>query len=560
MPINHVLLVVTIILLVAITIIVIILWRPIFDNKQKYGSWQPGLPSECIMKGSSCEAGGTRTVTETCVPTARGVGCLNNQGKQVYGTRTVVQHCQPLCQASVFQVMDTSPCIISGIPVSMCVQPGTTGTRTITSQCTLNESQGVNMCTRVEVVPIIGPTGEPGMGSKLVVYQPGETITETINCTDYENPICGRWIFEEPAPLNFSVCQANRNIFLQDSCELSTTIPEISSTLIEGYAIEALECSTGSTQTSETETSVNCSQLVPPECHDTSVDPATVAAGTFDPDLLGIQCAEINSDLDRPSCLTLCRKQISNPEVFSGVASGNFKELLTSLVYIQIPSRGYLNVQQTPPVDQLGVIHRDTISFPTVDGNISPLQLIDLEATDGRDCATEERQFATSCLLRLGYRSEVSSSIVKCQIAITQSADYVGWMIRDPEDSSTPKWIKMQTEYGKEGVLAKDAPEFQVVITSPFTPEKVSGFPANMLGTMNVSLKTATGGDLIVPLVDINRAGDTIIGNFTLNNVQAYLFPLDTDLSTRQDRTPGNCNLQYDPNGFVFQPLGDWQW
>ena len=560
MQINNVILVVAIILIIAVIIIVIVLWRPIFDNKQKYGVWQAELPSECIMKTDSCEGGGTRTVTETCMPTVRGVGCLNDQGKQVYGTRAVVQECQPVCQVSVFQIIDEGTCVVPGIPSSTCVEAGMTGTRTTTSQCVINESEGVNMCTRVEVVPILGPTGVPGFADQLIVYQVGETITETENCTDYVNPICGDWVFIEPAPLNTTVCQANKNIFLQDICNLGDVLNPLATTLIEGYAIEALECSTGSSNP-EGDPSLNptpnCVQLVPPECSDTVVDPTTVAAGTFDPAFLGIQCAGINSDLDRPGCMSLCRKQNPDPAIYSGIGAGGFTQLLTSLILIRVPGRGYLNVEQSPPVDQLGVVHRDTIPFATTDGNLSPLQLIDLDATDGRDCAMEERQFATSSLLRLAFREEINDTTVLTQIAITQSSDYVGWMVMN--DTSNPQWLKMQTDYGEEGILAKDAPQFQVIINSPFVDEQLSGFPANMLGTIRISLKTATGGNLVVPLIDINRAGDTIVGNFTLNNVEALLFPLDTDLATRSDRELGNCNLQYDPNGLLFQPLGNWQ-
>jgi len=558
MEIQDVVLIVTIVIVIIITVLVIVLWRFIFDNDQRYGNWEQQPPTECIMKGESCVDGGTQTVTEICNPTERGVGCLNDQGKQVYGTRTIIRDCQPVCQASVFELVDTSPCIIEGIPPTQCVLPGTTGTRTSTSECKVNETDGANMCTRVEIVPIIGPTGEAGIGDRLVVYQPGDTITETANCTDYVNPICGSWIFEELPPINTSICQANSTIFLRDMCTLGDMIPSISSTLIEGYITEDLQCSTGNTDTS-TDSTPNCIDLLPPECSDVMVDPSSVAAGIFDPKFLGVQCSGINSSSTVPTCLGLCRKQISDPSVFSSVAGGSFNELLTALVYIQIPTRGYLNVEQSPPVDELSVVHRDTIPFATVNNNISPLQLIDLRATDGRDCADEERQFATSCLLRFAYRSQIDSHTVSCQIAITQSSDYVGWMIRDPVGSCTPKWIRMQTEYGAEGVLSKDVPEFNVVKTSPFIPEKLSGFPANMLGTMRISLKASDGTDLVVPLIDINRAGDEIIGSFTLNNVEAYLFPLDTNLSSRSDRSAGNCNLQFDPNGFVFQPLGEWE-
>lgn len=552
MEIDNVMLIITIMLIIAAIVIVIILWNPIFDNKQKYGTWQASLPTECVMRTSSCEGGGTRTITETCMVTSRGIGCLNNQGKQIYGTRTVVQECQPVCQASVFEIIDTGVCTLD---VSGCVASGTTGTKTITSKCVAGDSVGVNMCNRTEIVAVTGPTGELGFADRLITYQLGDTITEIVNCTDYPNPICGNWVFVEPAPINFSVCQANSTIFLQENCELGDTIPSISSTLIEGYTVEALDCSTGSTD--EVTPMTNCLQLVPPECNNVEIDPSTVALDTFNLQLLGIQCSGINSSLTKPGCLTLCRKQNSDPDIFSSISG--FKELLASLLLIRVPGRGYLNVQQSPPVDQLTVVHRDTIPFPTIDGNISPLQLIDLDATDGRVCALEERQFATSSLMRLAYRSTVSANTVLCQAAITQNSDYVGWMTVESTSPSTPKWIKMQTEYNKEGILAKDAPEFQITIDSPFVSEKLPGFPANMLGTARISLKTATGGNLIVPLIDINRTGDVIIGNFSLNNVEVLIFPLDTDLSSRTDRDAGNCNLQYDPNGFLFEPLGEWE-
>jgi len=548
MEIQDVVLIVTIIIVVAFIVLVVVLWHSIFNNNQRYGSWEQQLPTECIMKGESCTEGGTQTVTEVCNPTERGVGCLNEQGKQIYGTRTVIRDCQPVCQASVFELLDTSPCVIEGIPTTQCVPAGTTGTRITTSKCVVNEADGVNMCNRVEIVPIIGPTGESGTGDRLIVYQPGETITETANCTDYINPICGSWIFEELPPINMSTCQANSTIFLRDMCNLGDMIPDISSTLIEGYITEDLRCSTGP----------NCIDLMPPECSDVTVNPSTVAAGTFNPEFLGVQCSGVNSSSTVPTCLGLCRKQTSDPEIFSSISGGAFNELLTSLVYIQIPTKGYLNVEQSPPVDELSVVHRDTIPFATMNNNISPLQLIDLNATDGRDCGDEERQFATSCLLRFAYRSQIDSDTVSCQVAITQSSDYVGWMIRDPVDSSKPKWIRMQAQYGAEGVLSKDVPEFNIVKISSFVPQKISGFPANMLGTMRISLKTTDGTDLVVPLIDINRAGDEIIGSFTLNNVEAYIFPLDTNLSSRSDRSAGNCNLQFDPNGIVFEPLGEW--
>ena len=539
--------IVVIIVTIAIIISILLAWGIGTHKAPDFGVFEIDNRGQCVSSSNSCTDVGTRLVTMRCVPNpSSGKGCLDSNGKQIFGEITTMEVCTPTCRRSIWVDHNDGVCSVSGISPTQCVASGTIGTKLDTVECVSNDSTGTNMCTSLELRDLVGPSGDISTSHQISIATIGQKVMVERECTDYPNPICGDWLLVRPLNRDFSLPLSTDDSAIPCSFDIQLTPEEDCSTgeskpfdsLLEGFVIEPISCvvSTNGVDIATKPDNSNqpldiCSRIEsPPICNNTPINSSQIKNSSLPIDFNPLICPGNLNSSNNSQCVRACR---SFPTSIT-IGNGEFDSILGKVLMLRIPDYGYISALQTPASDGSLVKFRDNNMSPADVLDDTPLMAIPSSATrphcTGLD-PSRNVEFNTSVYLTLGTRS-YSPTEIKAQISCIISGSYTGWL---GTSNGMLIWKQMYNFYDGPGITSDDADMF-TISNFRFSPRQPPmGYPQEYIGEAFFELSGPNGESLSVIDVD-----DNIV---QLNGISALVMEPTVDLTSRADRSQNNCNL-----------------
>lgn len=541
-----------IVVVIILAVAVLLIWGIGSHRPSGFGTWETDDRGACNTSSNSCTDIGKRLITRTCIPNpSTGKGCIDDDGKQVYGQLISSEDCTPTCRRSVWTDHSTGPCVVSGISTTHCVDSNAQGQREITVECVSNDAIGTNMCTSLELLDLVGPTGELDESHQITTYNIGDTVTFTRQCSDYANPPCGQWQLVRPLDRDFSKpigegdpddsavpCSFDIQLTLEPDCQTGVASPF--NGLLEGYIVEPLSCLVDNIATKPDDSDPPleiCGRIeTSPVCNNTMVTPSQIKSGTLPSDFNPVLCPGNDNSSNNSQCVRACR-------MFPGstsIGGGEFDQLLGNILMMRIPGYGYVGAIQTPSNDGQIVKFRDSGLSQADDLDDTPLMAIPNTLTRPQCTSLDPEtniEFNSAVVLSLGPRSYLPGKLT-AQISCLINGSYNGWL---GLSGNVAKWQQMYNTYLGPGITSDSAITFNISNVSFVSEAPPQGFPSEYLGRASLDLKDTSDNTVYVMDVDgVPRP---------LNTVEVLVFENSVDLTTRTNRDKGNCNVLHDTNG-----------
>lgn len=591
-------------------VIALVIWRyPTLFDKSQFGTWSTLQEGICQGQNGHCNTSGTSSKVEICTPNSRtGYGCLlsdNSLGldnQQVFGIRITNTSCTPGCRSAIWQDITPSDQVcyadtITPQDTTSCVLKDTPGYLSRTLQCVAWDTTGPNLCTNVNIPNLDQFQQFPA----VEIYQPGQTISFQELCSNYTNPICGNWNFQNvmfqpsgtkslcqpPEPVNGNGCSFNPFLQIQSGCQTQGTNGY--DTLIEGYFLSPMSCSypnsscsldTATVTPLPTDSAIssqcqlldptrnppcqdnpiwNCNQI---SCYNTPVTSSEVINGTIPPNTVNfaVSCPGVASDNSaNPQCLSVCRKY---PGPLLNIP---WDPLLNQILIFRVPQIGYLSAFSTPPPTNSTIIpelFQDLLASP-----VEPLKSVNLVVVPDNwiqryagcplpgfipNCDLGCLQLNTAIWMILGPRNYNSSnSQLLCQMMGTIGNTYLGWIQNNPINNLNMwQWVQAYDQYTDNssqqiGINSTQAGTFQFTLLN-YTTDNLPEL-TGIKGIATIQLPYA----LTILNIHTNN-------NITVNQLEIYVFDPSLNPISRGNRQTNNCNLQFcpvNPNPNIVQPI-----
>lgn len=507
-----------IILIVIIIAIFIAFGDTISRPKDGYGTWKTE-ESVCTNNTNLCAQPGTKTVKKVCIPNQiTGRGCLNDNETQTYQTYITTEECNLQCRKSIWKESYTD-----------CINES----RTHKLECVLNDPSGINECILTQTAPI-----------RTVTYNVGDIVNNIVPCVS-ETTILQKWKYVPSKTFvdfeqreDISIEEPSLRMFFGMLPDCQTSLGNKFGVLQEGYIVSPMTCNNITPIDLDPPVSgCNVLTTIPVNgqaCNNILISPTSISSKLLSNDFNNIMCAGLYGG-NNPKIIIPCRYVPTNENDYG---NSSLNTLINSVILLDINQKTIIPIQ-TPNRQNHISMYTDNMYGPSDLLNDVPLTYIDGYTRTG--CSPQALAFNTGALFIFGIRAIISPTKFRAVIGLEITASNYGWLKTTIfKGKNIATWTQGAAGYDMPGIFAKDAQLFDITY-SPLNPGKLSGYPEQVKGHMQLQIRT-TGGDIIyIASTDTIVGSDTVFLN--IDSVRAILIGQETEICTRSLYGPSNCNI-----------------
>lgn len=543
-----------VIVLVFIAIAIVVGRGAVLRTSNGWGEYQTVRTTRCVNALNDCQQPGTSLQIQRCVPNSiTGRGCLDDNGNQTFAPKIIETECAIQCQRSYWLEEEPGPC---QVPPLCSIGVSLPGFQVRRRRCVPRAASGVNGCTTVQLSP--NPSGGGDSVPVTKQYNVGDVLETREICFQIPGE-CGQWVSNtslafpndpEEEPTTTPTPTLEGHFALLPRCQ--TEGSPMFSVLEEGFLSLPLSCQRPDGQLitpARNDPSIpfcfalSESPFNGQSCTNRAVQPSDISDRRLPDDFNPVICPGMIDRSQNPRFILPCRHRPLIPYDYG--YGDDLNTVLGSFILLTIDSPpGVVIPLQTPSVREGYQPLFDWERSPT-----DPLQNVPLVKLRLRDnlpnqkCTPQEVSFNTGVMLLLGVRTIQDARNFQAIVGLMIGGTYRGWLdtaLRS--DKKVAIWKQASAGYRTPGTFSTQAPLFNLTLVSPLDPSPLEGYPATMLGSVSLTIRTSDSKQVYIP----GLTG--VIGNLDpeltpIDSLRALLFGPDTEFCTRVLKGEESCNL-----------------